>query len=104
MNLLKTISMKLTPRIVGLFFHVNGDGASFPLYTEAVKFIAHRYSMLSLGFWFCSSTSVTLAALSVLHLSLLFWRRRSMRWTAIIYRFLFDEVSPCAFEVDAMLS
>lgn len=41
-NLLKTISMKLTPGIVGLFFHVDGEEASFPLYTGAVKFIAHR--------------------------------------------------------------
>lgn len=42
-NLLKTISMKLTPGIVGLFFHADdGEGASFPLYTEAVKFISHR--------------------------------------------------------------
>ena len=43
MTLLKAISMKLTPQLVGLFFHAEKDDiASFPLYTEAVKFIAHR--------------------------------------------------------------
>ena len=50
LNLLKTISMKLTPGIVGLFFHDgddNGSEASFPLYTEAVKFIAHRHALSS---------------------------------------------------------
>jgi Uncharacterised conserved protein len=44
-NLLKTISMKLTPNLVELFFHADdgtGEGASFPLYTEAVKFVSHR--------------------------------------------------------------
>jgi len=42
MNLLKTISMKLTVNLVNMFFHVDEDGAAFPLYTEAVKFIAHK--------------------------------------------------------------
>ncbi len=43
-TLLKAISMKLTPGLVCLFFHTDKDGAaSFPLYTEAVKFIAHRH-------------------------------------------------------------
>jgi hypothetical protein len=42
MNLLKTISMKLTVNLVNMFFHVDEDGAAFPLYTDAVKFIAHK--------------------------------------------------------------
>ena len=51
MNLLKTISMKLTVNLVNMFFHVDKDGAAFPLYTEAVKFIAHKCAP-------CSASSV----------------------------------------------
>ena len=47
MNLLKTISMKLTVNLVNMFFHVDEDGAAFPLYTEAVKFIAHKCDALT---------------------------------------------------------
>ena len=49
-NLLKTISMKLTVNLVNMFFHVDEDGAAFPLYTEAVKFIAHKCDVLMLVF------------------------------------------------------
>ncbi|KAL4532225.1 hypothetical protein Ndes2437B_g02640 [Nannochloris sp. 'desiccata'] len=64
-NLLKTISFRLNETTVQFFFraggHANGDGgttpispgtpsssppASFPLYTEAVKFVAHRDGMV----------------------------------------------------------
>ena len=41
-NLLKTISMKLTVNLVGLFFHVDEEGAAFPLYTEVTKYIKDR--------------------------------------------------------------
>ena len=59
-NLLKTISMKLTPGLVELFFYPDdgaGEGASFPLYTEAVKFVSHRcwvlQSVVAAWLWDC---------------------------------------------------
>ncbi|GAB4821885.1 hypothetical protein N2152v2_008931 [Parachlorella kessleri] len=46
-NLLKTISLKLNEVTVQFFFQqLPGGGASFPLYTEAVKFVNHRDGMV----------------------------------------------------------
>eukprot|EP00884_Botryococcus_braunii_P017498 jgi/Botrbrau1/4431/Bobra.0348s0020.1 len=44
-NLLKTISLKLDARTVQFFFH-DGEQSSFPLYTEAIKFVNHRDGMV----------------------------------------------------------
>ena len=41
-NLLKTISLKFNASTVQFFFQDDGERSSFPLYTEAVKFINHR--------------------------------------------------------------
>ena len=62
MNLLKTISMKLTVNLVNMFFHVDEDGAAFPLYTEAVKFIAHKCAPLLRGGIWCVSVSMIFQA------------------------------------------
>lgn len=43
-NLLKTISLKFNASTVQFFFQDDGERSSFPLYTEAVKFINHRYT------------------------------------------------------------
>ncbi|BDA41766.1 probable protein CLEC16A homolog at N-terminal half [Coccomyxa sp. Obi] len=45
-NLLKTISLKFNSSTVQFFFHDDGERSSFPLYTEAVKFINHRDGMV----------------------------------------------------------
>lgn len=45
-NLLKTISLKFNASTVQFFFHDDGETSSFPLYTEAVKFINHRDGMV----------------------------------------------------------
>ena len=44
-NLLKTISLKFNASTVQFFFQDDGERSSFPLYTEAVKFINHRYTL-----------------------------------------------------------
>ena len=46
-NLLKTISLKFNASTVQFFFQDDGERSSFPLYTEAVKFINHRYMSVS---------------------------------------------------------
>ncbi len=45
-NLLKTISLKFNASTVQFFFQDDGERSSFPLYTEAVKFINHRDGMV----------------------------------------------------------
>jgi hypothetical protein len=44
-NLLKTISLKLDSKTVQFFFH-DGEQSSFPLYSEAIKFVNHRDGMV----------------------------------------------------------
>ena len=48
-NLLKTISLKFNASTVQFFFQDDGERSSFPLYTEAVKFINHRYISLQVS-------------------------------------------------------
>ena len=48
-NLLKTISLKLNETTVQFFFRCEAgsdDGSRFPLYSEAIKFVAHRDTMV----------------------------------------------------------
>lgn len=49
-NLLKAISLKFTKTTVQFFFVWTDadDAATFPLYTESVKFIRHRDGMVGL--------------------------------------------------------
>lgn len=42
MTLLKTISSRLTPSLVGLFFQGVRGRATFPLYAQAIAFVSHR--------------------------------------------------------------
>ncbi|CAD7703845.1 unnamed protein product, partial [Ostreobium quekettii] len=45
-SFLKTISLKLNVKTVQFFFKQDGGACSFPLYTEAAKFINHREGMV----------------------------------------------------------
>ena len=47
-SFLKSISLKLTPRTIHFFFQKSEDGvgSSFPLYTEAIRFVGNREGMV----------------------------------------------------------